>query len=317
MLRRALWSHVLGRRGPSWHGHVSSHRLPWWSSYNPWRWDCTRKGPIVLRSWCFSHQIVVQRQGINLEKRFADRGGSFAKITSYQLVWESGQLCVPSISSLKLSIDQRAHCSNLGRYNWKDNNPDNQIGHFHLLLQPGHVRWVSFSCRGICLMEHWQEGGDLVLVENRIKLFSVDHQPPGQWFPGQGMSPAPLLSPPPDKFSVRKLEKALLRCQSSTSSLKTTLLFRSPRASESRSVVTKLEGKRPCEKITNGQRKLSNTSPLWFDPFHQFGSPSSKITTISPAWSRIVVFESFAYKMSLNVFSTLKVSSLSSAASKS
>ena len=79
MLRRALWSHVLGRRGPSWHGHVSSHRLPWWSSYNPWRWDCTRKGPIVLRSWCFSHQIVVQRQGINLENRFADERRKFCK----------------------------------------------------------------------------------------------------------------------------------------------------------------------------------------------------------------------------------------------
>ena len=38
---------------------------------------------------------------------------------------------------------------------------------------------------------------------------SDDHQAPGQWFPGQGMSPAPLLSPPPEKFSVRKLEKAL------------------------------------------------------------------------------------------------------------
>ena len=78
-----------------------------------------------------------------------------------------------------------------------------------------------------------------------------------------------------------------------TSSLKTTLLFRSPRASESRSVVTKLEGNRPWEqeKGVNEvyQYQSSNTSPLWFDPFHQLGSPSSKITTISPAWKMFAV----------------------------
>merc|ERR1719188_1830493 len=68
----------------------------------------------------------------------------------------------------------------------------------------------------------------------------------------------------------------------STSSLNTTLLFLSPEPAPFMSMVTKLEG--------------NNPSPLWLDPFHQLGSASSRIITISPA---------------------LKVSSLSSAASKS
>ena len=43
----------------------------------------------------------------------------------------------------------------------------------HLLLQPGHVRGICFSCCRICLVEHRQEGRDLVLVWKVVSIQSL------------------------------------------------------------------------------------------------------------------------------------------------
>ena len=55
-------AHVLRRRGTlAWHGHVASHRLPWWASHSSWWRDSARESSVVLRGWCFAHQVVIQR----------------------------------------------------------------------------------------------------------------------------------------------------------------------------------------------------------------------------------------------------------------